>query len=175
MKRFWTAALLLLAATAAAGTIKVWSNGDTLTAADLNANFAHIHGTMVGGHGAKLVNADVNAAAAISHSKLENHSLIPKAVGSVNPCTVSPCTLYANYGGIVTGVTRTATGVYPVAWNARTDAVFTFTVNAIQVVASPRICQAALHLTTGITVYCFDAAGVAADSGFAFTFFDNDL
>ena len=45
--------------TAEASSIKVWTFNEVLKASDLNNNFAHIHNTMVGGHGARLVAADV--------------------------------------------------------------------------------------------------------------------
>lgn len=70
---------LFIASVAIAGGIKTWADGDVLTSSDLNAAFQHIHNNMVGGHGARLVNADVNATAAIAHSKLAVPALIPKA------------------------------------------------------------------------------------------------
>lgn len=44
---------------AQASSIKVWTFNEVLKATDLNNNFAHIHNTMVGGHGARLVAGDV--------------------------------------------------------------------------------------------------------------------
>jgi len=68
---------------AAASSIKTWSNGSTIQATDLNSNFNHLHNTMVGGHGARLVNADVSASAAIEHSKLATPALLPKAWAAI--------------------------------------------------------------------------------------------
>lgn len=76
--------LSLVTGMAFAGSIKSWSNGQTLTAADLNANFNHIHGLMVGGHGARLVDADVSGSAAIASSKLAQGSGIADAWGVAN-------------------------------------------------------------------------------------------
>lgn len=72
---------LLSAAIAFAGSIKVWGTHDVLTASDLNANFQHIHNTMVGGHGARLVDADVAGNAAIQYTKVTTNPLTPTAWG----------------------------------------------------------------------------------------------
>ena len=59
LKRFALIAALM-GSVALASTIHVWTSGDKVTAGDLNANFSHIHATMVGGHGQRLVNARVS-------------------------------------------------------------------------------------------------------------------
>ncbi len=114
MKKTLIAVAMLLALYAGASTIKVWTNGDALTAADLNAVFAHIHGTMVGGHGARLVNADVSASAAISQSKIVRGANIPRAwAASSTVCTSNgACALSASNN--ITSVSRTAGGQYSV-------------------------------------------------------------
>lgn len=66
-----------------AGTIKVWASNSVITAADLNANFQHIHSLMVGGHGARLVDADVSPTAAIRFEKIAGFTS-PKAYGSLS-------------------------------------------------------------------------------------------
>lgn len=112
----FVAALVLMLGipVAYAGAIKVWSSYETLTASDLNANFAHIHNTMVGGHGARLVNADVSPSAAIASSKLAAGAGIPRAWATMGTvCTSGACTLEDSFG--VTQVTHTATGKYQVA------------------------------------------------------------
>lgn len=102
---------LVLAAAAFAGSIKTWSTGDTLRTADLNSNFQHIHNTMVGGHGARLVDADVSATAAIAHSKLASPALVPKAWGATTGvCGAGTCGIAASSG--VTSVTWSSTGIY---------------------------------------------------------------
>ena len=50
---------------AQASSIKVWTTNEVLKASDLNTNFAHIHNTMVGGHGARLVASDVATALSV--------------------------------------------------------------------------------------------------------------
>lgn len=87
----WLAAVGIVAAglfafSAYAGAIKTWNTNDTLRSTDLNANFDHIHNRMVGGHGARLIDSDVNASAAISHTKLKQPGLIPKAMAAIVAC-----------------------------------------------------------------------------------------
>jgi hypothetical protein len=78
-KYIGVAAVLLIALAALAGPIKTWSAGEVIVASDLNANFQHIHNLMVGGHGGRLVNADVAANANIAVSKLAINRLTPVA------------------------------------------------------------------------------------------------
>lgn len=105
------------------GAIKTWSTGETLTSTDLNANFAHIHSNMVGGHGGRLVDADVNAAAAISTSKLAAKSLIPVAWASMtygSACAAGTCGLQASSG--ITSITYFGASAYTVTMSTtRTD------------------------------------------------------
>ena len=74
----WLVPTLVLGAVVYGGTIKTWSSAEALTAAAINANFQHIHNLMVGGHGARLVNSDVSASAAIASSKLASYRMIPR-------------------------------------------------------------------------------------------------
>ncbi len=126
MKRFLPviAAGLLVAGVALAGSIKNWSNGETIRATDLNGNFNHIHNTMVGGHGARLVDADVSPSASIAHTKLATPSLVPKAWALVSTvCTASPCTIAAGSG--ITSITRSSTGFYVATFtSARANATY---------------------------------------------------
>ncbi len=96
--------MLGLPALALAGVIKVWASGDRLTSADLNANFAYIINHMVGGQGAKLVDADVSSTAAIAHSKLQYPKLLPKLWATVSACNCAAAadTVTCTYTG--TGV-----------------------------------------------------------------------
>lgn len=117
--------LSLLASVAVAGAIKVWSSGETLTSAQLNANFSHIHSLMVGGHGARLVNADVAANAAIALSKIAiTPALLPKAYANVEPASGTTCNTgsyplaCAFSGSGVSGVSNTALGTYAVTLSA---------------------------------------------------------
>lgn len=110
---FIAGAVAFHADSADAGAIKTWSNGETLKSADLNANFNHIHNLMVGGHGARLVNADVSTTAAIAHSKLATPALVPKAWAALSAtCTSGTCSL--GDSSQVTTITFSATGVYNV-------------------------------------------------------------
>jgi hypothetical protein len=98
--RLIIAAGCCIALAALAGPIKTWQAGEVITANDINANFQHIHNLMVGGHGARLVNADVNANAGIAHSKLATPVLLPKAAAllSSNCNVVGACATDYNQG-----------------------------------------------------------------------------
>lgn len=122
---------LLVSGVLLAGPIKTWSTGDVLTSQDLNANFQHLHGAMVGGHGARLVDADIASGAAISISKLAQKQLLPKCWGVIDQvtdggsdswiCSSATCVVdQASYN--VTSVTRTGTGLYTVTCPSVTQA-----------------------------------------------------
>jgi hypothetical protein len=55
----------------------IFSNGQTLTASALNANFAHLHNTLAGG----ITDANIAPNAAISASKIASNPLVPRAMG----------------------------------------------------------------------------------------------
>jgi len=97
-----------------AGSIKVWSNGQTLTATDINGNFAHIHGLMVGGHGPRLVDGDVASNAAIATSKLAGKAGIAVAWGRLSGSPDGGTIAVYPYYGSRSTVTRTGTGNYTV-------------------------------------------------------------
>lgn len=164
---------LVIASPSIAGAIKVWVNGESLTAADLNGNFAHIHNLMVGGHGPRLVNADVSATAAISTSKISNGTGIPKAWGYATNCDGGACTVAAHNN--VTSISNTAMGEYGVTLSyTPTNVQY-----AVLVTGSPTssgtgsfavgpqtVCSPQLFNTAAphITIRCSDAA-VRADGG----------
>jgi hypothetical protein len=167
-------AACLVAVVSYGGSIKVWV-AEALRYVDLNANFAHIHNTMVGGHGARLVDADVSASAAIAHSKLATPALVPKAWVQVASCASNPCTIVVS--SRVTSVNRTGAGVYNV------DLSYTPPNTAFSVQITPQDATAARHCvlsdtsassTDSVEFNCFDAAGAAADSGFGVWVMDND-
>lgn len=167
---------VLLAAVAGAGSIKVWSTGEYITSTDLNANFAHIHNQMVGGHGARLVNADVSNSAAISHSKLATPALVPKAwavidtcVGSTDGGAGSTCTVPDK--SVVTSVTVGATGTYTVNFPARANANYGVLVNSHTALSS---CGPTSRSTTSAGVYCWNSSNNAADSIFTFMLLDTE-
>lgn len=151
------------------GAIKTWSSGETLTSSDLNANFAHIHSTMVGGHGGRLVNADVNASAAISSSKLANGLGIAKSfVFIADACGATPCTMINAFN--VTGVTRTSAGVY-VATMPYTVGGSTISVTTVSA-TNDLYCSAAYLVGSTVAVKCRTVGGVATDSGFTLIAFN---
>lgn len=112
----WTilAVVLLLGGYALSGPIKVWSNGERLNATDLNGNFADIHNAMVGGHGPRLVDADVSGSANIAYSKIQNGTNIPRAWAFARDCDGGACTVI---GSNVTTIGNSATGEYAVTLN----------------------------------------------------------
>jgi hypothetical protein len=170
--------LVLIPLVAFAGALKVWIAGDNLNVNDLNANFAHIHQTMVGGHGARLVNADVSSTAGISHSKLERPQLIPKmwvlvhGAGVYSACGASPCN-FGIYGGAIfpSSITRSGAGVYTVNIPARPNNVYAVTVSPSSGAAQ---CFANTHNTASFIVNCATAAGAAADASFSVVMFDDN-
>jgi len=121
--------LLFAAPWAIAAGLKTWSNSEVMLPTDINSNFSHIHNTMVGAHGARLVNADVSASALISHTKLATPGLLPKAWMSngIGPaCTTSPCSIAQQWpAGFFSSVTRPDAGYYAVnIASARANAAY---------------------------------------------------
>lgn len=165
-------AAVIVAAIASASTIKVWSTGEYITAANLNSNFAHIHGLMVGGHGPRLVNADVSGSAQIAHSKLATPALLPKAWVYASACNTSPCTISDSSG--VSSVTRADAGVYSVNLTTTRSSVFYGT---LVTAVGPTLasCQAGTPTTTTTPVYCHGVDGGAyADSAFTYLLMDTE-
>ncbi len=127
-------ALTIFATLATAGAIKSWASGETLHSADLNANFNHIHNLMVGGHGARLVDADVSSSANIAQSKIAGlttalNNLNDAGVPQVNTlvrawgvfttlCGAPTCGEVLSGQNGITSVSNTATGVWTVTWTA---------------------------------------------------------
>lgn len=143
--------VLVCVSPATAGSIKVWSNGETVKASDLNSNFSHVHT----GVDAPIVNADISASAAIAHSKLATPGLIPKAWARVGSCSTldggpQPCTVSA--GSLISdgGVYSTVAGIYylTMGFTPSTDAGFGALVTPVgtmadeETVDSKVVCQA---------------------------------
>jgi hypothetical protein len=175
MKRYAPAflAALLVTGIAAASAIKSWSSAETVTATDLNANFTHIHNTMVGSHGARLVDADVSSSAAIAHSKMATPALLPKAYAYVgSSCGASPCTLSSS--SQVTSITRTGVGAYSVTL-AYTPGDANFAVLVAPHTAD-RHCRSFTHQTAGpqFLISCVenDADGTPQDTNFSLIVMD---
>jgi len=174
-REFWAAALVVVfAATYANATsIYSWSSGEVLTSSRLNANFAHIHNSMVGGHGARLVDSDVSATAAISSSKLAARYLIPTAWAKVgagsSACTSGTCTLDDSSG--VTSVVHSSTGTYTVTLPAQSDSTYSIIVSAT---TADRVCTGLAASATSAQVVCRTVASSPGnqDSVFSFIVFD---
>lgn len=73
-----SAAMLIAAGLAWAGGIKTWSAGERVSAADLNANFSHIHNSLRGAGHTLITNADISSGAAIGASKIAFNDLLPR-------------------------------------------------------------------------------------------------
>lgn len=174
-----------VALVALAGPIKTWNAGEVVTASDINANFQHIHNLMVGGHGARLVNADVSASAGISHSKLATPALVPKAMGGiVTPCDGGTCTWNVN-SGFSSTITRGSAGQYTLTFaSARPNAAYvpivTLTADGVNSYSLMSCWANGSYSTTTFLVNC---ARTVADGGsarffddapFSVTVFDND-
>jgi hypothetical protein len=159
-----------------AGSINTFSTGETISASAMNANFNHIHNSMVGGHGARLVNADVSNSAAIAHSKLAEPAKIPKVYGGrLTACGSASCNLDL-YSGLAQAFSRTATGEYTLTVSpARADAsympfVVAYSTNAVS-------CNTYLTGTNATTlkIICANViTNVAEDSGFTVLILDNN-
>lgn len=167
--------VLVTAALASAGAIKSWSAGDTLSTTDVNANFTHIHNTMVGGHGGRLVNADVNALANIGYTKIQNGRGIARAWADVeSTCSSTPCTVDESLN--ITSISRSGAGTYTVTLNyTATDNVFSV---FVQSHTSTAICWGTSASTTTVSVACsdYDAAigPTATDAAFSVIVLDGD-
>lgn len=90
-----------------------FTDGQPLTATQLNNNFAHLHSTLTGA----IANANISTTAAIAHSKLAAPVLVPKVMGGgTGTCSQAdgdPCTLMAGSYGI-SSITGAGNGQYNV-------------------------------------------------------------
>jgi hypothetical protein len=166
-----------------ASSIKVWSNSESLTSQDLNANFAHIHNTMVGSHGARLVNTDVSPTAAIAHTKMATPALLPKAWAVVyDQCDAGiadgggNCTVGAS--SRVTSVTRTSSGYYDVTLGyTPVNAQFAVIVSgrSQQLIDDNGSCQSnyANNSAPHIKIRCYAVHDAGTDSSFSFIVMDD--
>jgi hypothetical protein len=179
-------AVLVVAFGTLAGPIKVWSVGDVFTTTDLNANFDHIHQTMVGGHGARLVNSDVSAVANIALTKLNNTGGIARSgvqvgTAATTPCTTGTCTQLMAFGQsvTVTHIGAAGSGTYTVVYASRTNAFWIPTITSSYCdVTKPCVCAAMSGVgTTVLNVQCYRldaAANTAADAVFSVLMFDDN-
>lgn len=177
------AALALLITT---GAIKTWQSGEAITGSDLNSALTHIHTKMVGGHGARLVDADVSASANINGDKIGDgtlptdklvaHRYVPIAWGTMTPgsiCAAGTCTTSSTSSNI-TSVTWLATGLYQVTMSAaRPNGLYSVSANSVSV----GVCGVdgtVAFTTTIFRISCFDYAGIATNASASFIVFDND-
>jgi hypothetical protein len=151
-----------------ASAIKTWNNGEVVQPSDLNADLNHIHNTMVGGHGARLVDADVSSSAAIAHSKMQTPALLPKAWAMVSAnCTGSTAAGTACTVGDSSQLSLTTSGV---AGQFRGVLSYTPSNANFAVLVTSRttttVCMADTYATTSpyFLVKCFDYAGAAVDT-----------
>lgn len=177
MKKHYGVVLLVAMAAgwAGASAIKTWSNGELLSAGDLNANFQHIHNLMVGGHGARLVNADVSTGAAIAHSKLATPAVLPKAwTGFVTLCGAGVCTETAIAGSGVTSIAHTAVGKWTVTWStARANNAYIVQVTPFSAGSTVYGCYVQNQTTAAVFVECKSLAPAFADVPFYLTMMDD--
>ncbi len=156
---------------AIAGAIHSFSSPETLTAANLNDNFTHIHNALRGGTHTLITNPDVAANAAIAHSKLATPALVPKAFAGISAdCTSNPCNMYVNQG--MTTAIRGSGGSYTVSFSARTDDSYAAYITARSSVAA--YCRNNGQTSSTVKVGCYDATGNVTDSGFQILLMDND-
>lgn len=176
-------AVLITVSPVIAGTIHTFANGEALTATNLNQPFAHIHSTMVGGHGARLVDADVNASAAIAQSKIANYRVFPRAVGWVNSlsdtCLSNNAACTSTTGTNVTSITRVSSGVWNVVLSYNpTDTNFGVMVTPIEASSTAgRACSVSDRAASGnhFQVECWDLATPSvANPAFTFTVYDDN-
>ena len=150
-----------------AGSIKVWSNGQTLTATDINGNFAHIHGLMVGGHGPRLVDGDVAANAAIATSKLAGSAGIANSWAELNGgCDAGTCSLARSWH--TTSVVRTAMGSYTITPTALPAAAgICVAIPTEPLGTRVAACFCSYYNATTYHALCYDD-GVSADVSFQY-------
>ena len=184
-------AIAVSAGIAVAGSIKVWNSGDFVLASDLNANFAHIHNTMVGGHGARLVDSDVSANANIATTKLAGAALVAKMTllvgvaggGGSSPTecaggALASCTVLRDVG-LTASVAHSpaANGEYYVTFGvARPTSNYTAVVTGVKNSAAVVSCGIVNQTTTVITVQCWKMSatvGTLTDAAFTIVLFDS--
>jgi len=163
----------LMAGSVMAGAIHSWASGERLNAADLNANFNHIHNLMVGGHGGRLVDADVSGSAAISTTKLAICNTIPvwPRAWVTYFCDGGACGL--SVGENVSSVARSGgnstvtLGYTPTDGKFATESTFN---------SSKGFCntQGIQQAAPQITVHCWDDTGTTAEGQVTVIVYDDN-
>lgn len=155
--------------------IPTFADGNTLTAADLNNAFAHIHNTFSG----LITDTHVSSSAAILHSKLAIPALLPKAMAVVTAdcdggsaagtdCTVGDSSQIPSADGVETTGTD---GVYRVNLSytpTNTSYVVIVTSHTAAAVCTT-LASARATSAPHFDVRCYDYAGVLVTGGVQFS------
>lgn len=167
-----TLVLLLAAAAVVAGPIKQWNGTEVITYTDLNSNFAHLHASAGHNHGPVIVNGDINASAAISHSKLATPHLLPKTWAQV-ACSGSCSVTEMSPAAVIGSVTWSSAGIYVVNLAVpRTDGNYLVLVNSNNT-ASDAVCHGWASNSSTVSVRCTKASDATAlESNFSLLIMD---
>lgn len=154
-------------AIAEAVSLKVWSSGETIRSADLNANFAAINL-----YTGSITDSRIDGAAAISHTKFKTPSLVAKAWLFVSgTCSADPCTKTESFG--FGNINWTATGKYTLNLSyAPKDADFATVVTAKGVSTAGIYCMVTGQDSTYVLIECQNAAGTLANAAFSALVYD---
>lgn len=159
-----------------ATSLKVWTSGETIRSTDLNANFAALNA-----YTGLITNARIDAAAAISHTKMATPALIPKAyvqVGTSTPCSADPCTIVEGSGvsSVNWGCGASTAGCYTVNLSVGLkDSDFaTFITPRLNPATDTTYCQVTTNDTSFVTFQCFDDAGGNENVAFSVLIMDVD-
>lgn len=174
LKNPWFLMGILVASLGVGGTIKSWSAGEPLTAAQLNANFSHIHSSLVGAGHNLLVNADVSGTANIASSKLAQGAGFVDAMVRVGDrttaCSADPCTITSAVG--VSAVNWSSTGTYVVNFSPALsgNAILLVSTSWMTTGVADRWCfieQPGAGTISSVGLRCRDTAAALADTSFS--------
>lgn len=155
---------------AQAVSLKIWSPGETIRAADLNTNFAALNA-----YTANITDDRIAVNAQISHSKMKTPSLIPKAWAFLSAtCTSGNCAIAESYG--ISSITRSSAGVYTVNLSyGPSDGDFaTFVTAKLPTTTNEVFCQVTSQDSPLVVVECSDDTGVATDTAFSVMIMDSE-
>jgi hypothetical protein len=189
MKRLFFIIALVIGSFAGGSALYSFTTGP-LMSGRLNYNLSHIHNTMVGGHGPRLVNTDVALDAGINHTKLKTPQLVPKAWGSISPCTTGASTVCTvrdsrRVASVVSDSAGT-NGMYYITLSRRIrlqdSQIASHKTAMIQLNAhgSSVLCvgdfvgSSTTVAGADFKLVCYDTAGALVDAGFDFVVFEED-
>ncbi len=179
MKKYAAVFLLVtVAVTAYATGLKTWTTRETVSATDLNANFAYVDSRAGHTGAAAIVNADISASAAIATSKLATPTLMPKAWatsydGLAPRDSDGLCTIV---GSKVTSITRHTQGIYDVVLaytpvNDKFAILVTCYTNGQKLYGS----HSAISLSPPqFAIICYNEGGAAEDTHVSFIIMDDN-